>query len=47
MPNELGKRFRCEACNSEVLITKAGDGGVECCDKRMEMQQPRPLPSSD
>jgi hypothetical protein len=47
MPNLLGRRFRCENCNTEVLITKAGDGEVECCGKAMEAQQPRPLPSSD
>jgi hypothetical protein len=47
MPNPLGKRFVCEICKSEVLITKAGEGNLECCDKEMTMQQPRPLPSSD
>jgi Desulfoferrodoxin, N-terminal domain len=47
MPNLLGRRFRCEVCNTEVLITKAGEGEVECCGKPMTAQQPRPLPSSD
>ncbi len=47
MPNQLGKRFHCDVCNTEVLITKAGDGSLECCGKPMEMQQPKPLPSSD
>ena len=47
MPNLLGRRFRCEVCNTEVLITKAGEGQVECCGKPMTVQQPRPLPSSD
>jgi len=47
MSNLLGKRHRCETCNTEVLVTKAGDGEVECCGKAMEVQQPRPLPSSD
>lgn len=47
MANPLGKRFLCEVCKSEVLITKAGDGELECCDQQMTMQQPRPLPSSD
>ena len=47
MPNLLGRRFRCESCNTEVLITKAGEGEVVCCEKPMEAQQPRPLPSSD
>jgi desulfoferrodoxin-like iron-binding protein len=47
MPNLLGRRFRCETCNTEVLITKAGEGEVECCGQPMAAQQPRPLPSSD
>ncbi|RLC69687.1 MAG: desulfoferrodoxin [Chloroflexi bacterium] len=47
MPNQLGKRYRCEICGTEVLITKAGEGQVECCDQPMQVQQPRPLPSSD
>ena len=47
MPNQLGKRFKCDVCNTEVLITKAGEGSVECDGKPMEMQQPKPLPSSD
>ncbi len=47
MPNLLGRRFVCEVCKTEVLITKAGDGTVECDGKPMTAQQPRPLPSSD
>ncbi|MBM3131647.1 MAG: desulfoferrodoxin [Chloroflexi bacterium] len=47
MATQLGKRYTCEVCNSEVLITKAGQGELECCGKPMQQQQPRPLPSSD
>ena len=47
MPNQLGKRFRCEVCGSEVLCVKAGEGTIVCDGKEMELQQPRPLPSSD
>jgi hypothetical protein len=47
MANQLGKRFKCSACNTEVLCVKAGDGSVICCDADMELQEPRPLPSSD
>ncbi|MBT4511442.1 MAG: desulfoferrodoxin [Chloroflexi bacterium] len=47
MPTQLGKRFVCEVCNTEVLVTKAGEGDLECCGKAMEIQQPKPLPSSD
>lgn len=45
--NQLGKRFKCSVCGTEVLCTKAGQGSVECCSKPMESQEPRPLPSSD
>lgn len=45
--NQLGKRFKCQACGTEVLCTKAGEGSIQCCGKPMESQEPRPLPSSD
>lgn len=45
--NQLGKRYKCQECGTEVLCTKAGDGTVVCCGKEMEIQQPRALPSSD
>jgi hypothetical protein len=45
--NQLGKRYRCEKCGTEVLCTKAGEGVVNCCDQEMAAQEPRPLPSSD
>lgn len=47
MANQLGKRFVCDKCGTQVLVTKAGEGEVVCCEQAMTMQQPRPLPSSD
>ena len=47
MANQLGKRYVCEACGSSVLCTKSGDGEIDCCEKTMEIQEPRKLPSSD
>jgi len=47
MANQLGKRYRCKVCTTEVLCTKAGEGTVQCNDQDMEVQVPRPLPSSD
>ena len=32
---QLGKRFRCEACGTEVLCTKAAEGNPVCCEKEM------------
>lgn len=47
MPNNLGKRYTCAECDATVLVTKAGDGALECHDKAMELLQAKPLPSSD
>ena len=47
MANQLGKRFKCSVCNTEVLCVKASDGVISCCGKDMDMQEARPLPSSD
>jgi len=30
-----------------VLCTKAGEGMPICCDKEMQVQDPKPLPSAD
>ncbi len=47
MTNQLGKRYTCGQCSTLVLCVKQGDGTVFCCDQEMEIQAPRPLPSSD
>ncbi|MBW2487518.1 MAG: hypothetical protein JRE72_08855 [Deltaproteobacteria bacterium] len=44
---QLGKRYRCETCNTEILCTKAADGNPVCCEKEMELQQPNTEKSSD
>ncbi|TEU00609.1 MAG: hypothetical protein E3J29_01755 [Dehalococcoidia bacterium] len=45
--NQLGKRFQCESCGTEVLCIKASEGSVVCCGKPMELMQPKVLPSAD
>ena len=45
--NQLGKRFQCEKCASEVLCIKPGDGEIECCGVAMQLMQPKVLPSAD
>jgi hypothetical protein len=45
--SQLGKRYRCDKCGTEVLCTKAGKEIPQCCGKEMEVQDPKPLPSSD
>jgi hypothetical protein len=44
---KLGKRHFCEECGTEVLVTKASEGSIECCGKEMQLKEPKPLPSSD
>jgi hypothetical protein len=45
--NQLGKRYRCSKCGSEVLCTKASTGDIVCCEQVMTTQEARPIPSSD
>lgn len=47
MANQLGKRYRCAKCGTEVLCTKAGEGTATCCDQPMQAQEAKPIPSSD
>jgi Desulfoferrodoxin, N-terminal domain len=47
MAMELGRRYVCEVCGTEVLCTKPGSGGLQCCGKEMGLKQAKPLPSSD
>jgi hypothetical protein len=46
-PVVLGKRYTCETCNAELLITKAGDAELVCHGAAMVVAQPKTLPSSD
>jgi len=45
--SQLGKRYKCETCGTESLCTKAGEGVQSCCDKEMQVVEPKPVPSSD
>ena len=47
MANQLGKRFQCEVCGSEVLCIKPGEGNIYCCGAAMKLLQPKVLPSAD
>ncbi|HMQ73851.1 MAG TPA: hypothetical protein PKD25_15125 [Rubrivivax sp.] len=44
---QLGKRYRCAHCGTEILCTKGGEGTPRCCDADMQVVEPKPLPSSD
>ncbi len=47
MASQLGKRYRCQTCGTEVLCVKSGSGDAECDGKPMELLEPKPIPSSD
>ncbi|WP_141680881.1 desulfoferrodoxin [Caryophanon tenue] len=47
MANQLGKRFECRVCGTEILCTKAGEGSVTCCNQPMELKKPAALPTAD
>jgi hypothetical protein len=47
MANQLGKRYLCEKCGTEVLCNKPGTGAIECCDVEMKIKEAKALPSSD
>jgi desulfoferrodoxin-like iron-binding protein len=36
MANEMGKRYRCAKCGSELIVTRAGTGKLVCCKQPME-----------
>ncbi len=47
MATQLGKRYVCETCQTEVLCNKPGQGGLSCCELEMKLKESKPLPSSD
>lgn len=47
MASQLGKRYKCTVCETEILCVKSGEGALTCCGKEMEIQEPKAIPSSD
>jgi Desulfoferrodoxin, N-terminal domain len=47
MPNQLGKRYVCQHCATQLLVTKPGEGMLECHGEPMTVEAPKPLPASD
>jgi hypothetical protein len=45
--SQLGKRYICSECKTEMLCTKASESNPSCCGKEMELQKPKKSPSSD
>jgi transcription elongation factor Elf1 len=45
---QVGKRFTCEECGTQCLVTKPSEPGeLSCCGKTMTQQEPKQLASSD
>ncbi len=38
MANQVGKRYQCTQCNTEMIVTKAGEGTLQCCGKEMQQK---------
>ncbi len=38
MPNLPGKRYYCEVCGSEFIVTRKGDGTLTCCGQPMKLK---------
>jgi Desulfoferrodoxin, N-terminal domain len=47
MANQLGKRYVCAHCSTQLLVTKPGRGVLECHGEPMPVEAPKPLPASD
>lgn len=44
---QVGKRYQCQSCGTELLITKPSDGELSCCSQPMELLQPKQTASAD
>ena len=38
LANQTGKRYICSKCGSEFIVTRGGDGSVQCCQQPMELK---------
>ncbi|MDY6881209.1 MAG: hypothetical protein V2J25_09870 [Desulfatiglans sp.] len=39
MGNEVGKRYVCNKCGSELIVTHGGEGELHCCGQPMELKK--------
>jgi desulfoferrodoxin-like iron-binding protein len=37
--NETGKRYQCGKCGSEFIVTKGGNGALQCCGQPMQLKK--------
>ncbi len=38
MVNEVGKRYVCAKCSSEMIVTRGGSGAMVCCNEPMTIK---------
>lgn len=38
MANQMGKRYVCAKCGTELIVTRAGEGAVKCCGQPMQLK---------
>lgn len=36
---QVGKRYICKKCGTEVVVTRGGDGIIHCCGETMELKK--------
>jgi hypothetical protein len=36
--NQVGKRYQCNACGTEMIVTKGGSGELQCCGQQMQLK---------
>ena len=39
LANQVGKRYQCSKCGTEMIVTKGGEGQLTCCSQTMEQKQ--------
>ncbi len=39
MANLVGKRYVCSKCGTEYIVTKAGNGAVNCCGQPTQLKK--------
>ena len=39
LASEVGKRYLCEKCNTEFIVTRAGEGKLACCGQPMTLKK--------
>lgn len=45
--NQVGKRYECDQCGTQLMCVKPGAGRFQCHEAPMALMVTKPLPSSD